>query len=77
MEVAIMCSKCEKSYRSDTITVKIYGPVIHTECPFCGNTVNKNLSSFLEEQNKNNTKNRFEFISNCIIAARSLEKLSV
>jgi hypothetical protein len=77
MEVAIMCSKCGKSYRANTITVKIYGPVIYTECPFCGNTVKKNLSSFLDEQNKDKVRNRFELISNCIVAARSLEKLSV
>lgn len=50
MLIELCCQVCRKHYNCTTGNTKIYGPIINTTCPECGNLVSKNYSAFLRDQ---------------------------
>jgi len=48
MSLKLKCSECDESYICYIDNTRVYGPIIETTCPSCGNFVQKNLSKFTE-----------------------------
>lgn len=46
----IKCLKCEKAYEPNQANMKIYGPYIDTECPFCHCRWEGKLLNFVDAQ---------------------------
>lgn len=44
------CLECRKDYSCNKTNTTVFGPILNTKCPRCGNAVSKNLSKFLEDQ---------------------------
>lgn len=73
MEIAIFCSKCERRYKFEHANTRVFGPVVNSTCPFCGNKVQKNISKFAEVQTRV-FDGRFDKINKMIVYARTLER---
>ena len=50
MRIKIRCLSCGELYVCNQGNTKIVGPVITTECPICGVSIDKNYSAFLDVQ---------------------------
>ena len=50
MQVEIRCLSCKGVYVCRQGNTKIFGPIIDTTCPLCGNFVSKNYSAFVRDQ---------------------------
>jgi len=73
MEIVIICSKCGRRYKFEHANTGVFGPVVNSTCPFCGNKVQTNISKFAEIQTKN-FNGRFDKINKMIVYARTLER---
>ena len=73
MEIVIFCSRCERRYKFEHANTRVFGPVVNSTCPFCGNEVQRNISKFAEVQTKD-FNGRFDKINKMIVYAKKLEK---
>lgn len=75
MELRSHCSSCHKNYVLDISNTTVYGPVIHTTCPFCSVKVKRNLAKFIEVQvGRGEHDNRFELVRIMCEFGRLLER---
>jgi len=72
--VSILCPKCKEHYKAEYSTIKIYGPVVHIECPFCKHESYRGFSKFAELQiKKGDGLGRFDLVHDMIEFSRKLE----
>jgi len=72
--VSILCHECGECYKAEYSTIKISGPVVHTECPFCKHESYRGFSRFAEVQAKREVRsNRFALVTYMIGFSRKLE----
>jgi hypothetical protein len=55
MRIEVSCLECGEKYMCSKRNTKIFGPVIDTVCPLCGEKTSKNYSAFIEAQCQNHT----------------------
>lgn len=77
MELISKCLSCHERYILDVSNTIVYGPVIHTTCPFCAKKIKRNLSKFIETQLKHKSDNRFELVGIMREFGRLLERKMV
>ena len=73
MGIALVCFNCGKHYTADVLNTKIVGPIIETQCPFCGKLIEKGFSSFIVAQTKKIVRGRSTVASTAIAFAQALE----
>lgn len=74
MDIYFRCFKCGVRYLFEHSNTRIYGPVIHTTCPFCKKRMRMNLSKFIERQIDTSKLTRFEVVKAVSEYAPQLEK---
>lgn len=74
MAVSLRCLKCRRRYIFEHSNTRIYGPVVHTECPFCKKKIRKNFSKFIELQLGAGKFGKYDLISKMASFASILEK---
>ncbi|RLG71212.1 MAG: hypothetical protein DRO11_04925 [Methanobacteriota archaeon] len=70
MSLKLKCSECDESYICFIDNTRVYGPIIETTCPNCGNFIQRNLSKYVE------TLTEEEFGQTRIIRAVVMQQLA-
>lgn len=50
MSLELKCSSCKRLYLCSKLNTRVHGSRLSTRCPFCNELLEKNVSSYVEEQ---------------------------
>jgi len=75
-DLTFLCKECGERYIPDMSNSVLYGPVIHTTCPFCYVKEKRNFTRYMQSQFKIEEKSynkAIKLIELCRMVQRRLE----